>query len=439
MIIRPFVKIIARLGFVLCGVYINSLAQPILAIQHWETSQGAPVYFVNTPELPMIDVQIIFTAGSAYDDGQWGIASLVAGTLDEGTKTHDANQIADSFDQVGAQYNNSTTRDVTIISLRSLSDPKYLTPALQMFNEVLSQATFPETAVARVKQQILSKLHEQQQNPTDVAANAFFENLYPNHPYGHPSLGAVQTVSAITATQAQTFYQRYYVSHNAKIVIVGNLDRLTAQKIAEQFMTSLPKGSPAAPLAMENKQPNDGLHALAYPFQQNTIVTGQLGIDRQSSQYFPLMVGNYLLGEMPLGSLLFQQVRNQRGLAYGINSSFVLMTYRGPFVIFLQTRTAEKNQALDVTQKVLSQFISQGPTSQQLQLAKENIVEHFPLDLATNEQIIDVLAQMAINQRPLDYLDTYRDKVNAVTVEQVKQAFQTLINPQKMLTVTVGQ
>lgn len=252
-------------------------------------------------------------------------------------------------------------------------------------------------------------------------------------------LGEPQTVNAISRKQMQTFYQRYFVNSNATVILVGDLDRAAAEKIAEQMMSALPKGTPAPALAVDNNPPADGVHPVEFPSQQTTIVTGQLGIDRLNPQYFPLSVGNYILGGMPLGSLLFEQVRNQRGLAYGVSSSFSLLTYRGPFVVVLQTRTAEKTQALTVTQQVLQQYLQQGPTSAQLQLAKQNIINHFPLSLSTNEQIAAILTQMAINHRPLDYLDTYRDNINAVTAEQIKQAFQTLINPEKMLTVTVGQ
>lgn len=412
--------------------------QPILNIQHWQTSQGAPVYFVRTPELPMMDLKIIFTAGSAYDDAQWGIASLTADMLEEGSKIHTADQIAETFDQSGAQFDTNVNRDVTVVSLRSLTDPKYLTPALQTFNEVLSQPVFADKALSRLKQQTLSAIQAAQQDPSLVAADTFYQYLYPNHPYGHPVLGTADTINPLTHNQVESFYKRYYVSTNAKIVLVGDLDRQQAEQIAEQTMQALSKGSPAPTLAMNNSGPANGTHAVDFPSQQTTIVAGQLGIDRQSTQYFPLMVGNYLLGVMPLGSLLFDQVRNQRGLVYDVSSTFSPMTYRGPFVVILQTRTAEKDQALTITEQVLQQFVGKGPSSDQLQLAKQNIINHFPLNLSTNDQIASALMQMAINQRPLDYLDTYRAQVDAVTAEQIKQAFQSLIVPDKLLVVTVG-
>jgi zinc protease len=425
--------------FLFATAQAEAAAKPILAIQHWQTSQGTPVYFVRAPELPMMDCQVIFTAGSANDGSQWGIASLTASLLNEGTKTLNADQIADGFDQVGAQFSSSASRDVTTVAMRSLSDPKYLTPALQIFKSVLSEANFPDTALARVKQQTLTALQQQQQNPFAVASNEFYKDLYPNHPYGHNILGTAQTVSALTQTQIQAFYQRYFVSSNAMVILVGNLSRTAAEKMAEQLMAALPKGQASTPLANAQDLTAASQRHVNFPAQQTSIMVGQLGIDRKDPHYFPLTVGNYLLGQMPLGSVLFQQIRDQHGLTYNVSSIFLPLTDRGPFLVALKTRAAETQQALTLVEKILQQYVTQGPEPAQLQLAQQNIINHFPLNLSTNDQIAATLAQMAINHRPLDYLDTYRDKVNSVTPEQVKQAFQTLIHPEKMLTVTVGQ
>lgn len=442
MIIRTllFIKLLG----LLCWAGINTALadtvnnKPLLAIEHWQTSQGAPVYFVRNPELPMVDVQILFIAGSAYDDKHWGLANLVASTLNEGSKQHDADQIAEAFDQVGAQFSSQASRDVAVAALRSLSDDKYLGPALDTFTEVISQPTFSDQALQRVKQQTISAISEQQQKPLTVAMNTFYQNLYPHHPYGHPVLGTADTVNAITPAQVQNFYQRYWVSQNAQIILVGNLDRPAAEKLAERLMAALPAGTPAPKLAMADNTAAHGVRNVSFSSQQTAIVTGQLGMARENPDYFPLVVGNYLLGQMPLDSLLFQAVRNERGLAYDVSSTFSLLTYRGPFAIVLRTRTGEKQQALEITQKTLRQFVKAGPSQQSLQLAKQNIINNFPLNFATNENITSVLMQLAINHRPLNYFDTYRDNVKAVTPAQIQQAFQNLIHPDRLLTVTVG-
>jgi len=410
----------------------------VLPIEKWETSQGVPVYFVSTPHIPIVDISVILNAGSAYDQNQWGLAQLVANSLNEGTKKHNADQLAVAFEKTGAQYNSQTDRDVTVVGMRSLSDAEFLQPALQTFTEVIGSANFPEDALNRVKSQTLSAIQQNEQDPSATAKNAFYKTLYGDQPYGHPVLGSSDTIKAMTRAQVENFYKQYYVTANAKIIIVGDLERNDAEKIANDLMSSLPKGKPAPNVAVARAAAVGSTEAVTFPSQQATVILGQLGIDRHSDQYFPLLVGNFLLGQMPLGSLLFQQVRNEQGLVYGIYSAFPLLTYRGPFAILFKTRSSEKDQALQITRQVLAQFLVNGPSPAQLQLAKEYIINNFPLNLTTNNDIESALQEIAINNRPLDYLDTFRDKVAAVNADQVKQAFQQTLSPDKMVTVSVG-
>ncbi len=442
MILNP----IKNLRILLCGLLITAsftataAPKPVLHIENWKTKQGAAVYFVAAQELPMVNIKVIFTAGSAYDDQSWGLASLTANTLVEGTSLHDTDQIAAAFDQSGAEFNADANRDVAQVSLRSLSDLKYLTPALQTFTEVLSKANFQEKSLAHIKRQTLASIQQQQEDPMTIAGKEFYRTLYQSHPYAHAIIGAPETINAITKSQVENFYHRYYTAGNAKIIIVGKLTRSNAEKISNQLLADLPSGQAAPTLPTVNTQIQSVTRNISFPSQQTSIVIGQLGATRREDpNYFPLIVGNFVLGEMPLGSILFEQVRNQRGLTYNISSSLHLLTYRGPFTITLQTRAAQTQQALQVTRQALQQYLQQGPTEQQLQLAKQNIIRNFPLNLATNADIASILAQMAINQRSLNYLDTYCDKINAVTADQIKKAFQQLIQPNQMITVTVGK
>jgi zinc protease len=163
---------IRQLFIKICGLSCGWICLTAAAqnIQHWQTPQGVPVYFVQSADVPMVDVRVIFTAGSAYDQNQWGIASLTAGALNEGTKAHNADQIAEALEQTGAQYECDTDRDVTILGLRSLSDSQYLTPALKMFNEIISQANFPDSALSRLKQQTLAAIRQGQQQSLSRSA-----------------------------------------------------------------------------------------------------------------------------------------------------------------------------------------------------------------------------------------------------------------------------
>src|SRR3990167_9237128 len=197
----------------------------VLNIQHWKTHNGADVYFVHEPEIPIVDVAVIFAAGSAYDGTQWGIASFVNSMLNEGTASQTADQIADTLDSVGAIVDGAVDRDMAIVTLRTLTTPKYLKIALSTFSDLLAHSHFPREAFDRVKQQTLASIKQSEQSPSRVAMKAFYRSLYGEYPYAHPTEGTLHTVNTFTSAEIKTFYKRYYVANNADVVIVGDVTR----------------------------------------------------------------------------------------------------------------------------------------------------------------------------------------------------------------------
>ncbi len=414
-------------------------AKPVLNIQHWNTTNGAKVLFVESHNLPILDIAVTFVAGSAQDGKQFGVAQFTSAMLNEGSTTLSADQIATNFDNVGAIFTANAGRDMASVQLRSLSDPKMLNPALQTFIDVLSKPIFSQTAFKRVQQQILSAIKQSQQQPTSVASNTFYQTLYGKLPYAHPVLGTTNTIQQLTPQDLQNFYHKYYVAKNALITIVGDVSLTQAKVIANQVIKNLPQGKAIVNLKTTPVIEKATNKHIAFPAQQTTALIGQAGIAQNAPAFFPLMVGNFILGGSPLTSELFQEVRNKRGLAYSVGSSFTPLKNPGPFIIFLQTRNDKSQEAIQVSQNTLEHFVDKGPTKQQLQDAKRSIIGRFPLQIANNSQILALITTIGFYNLPWDYVDTYRAKVKAVTAEQVKVAFQQLIKPQKLLIVTVGQ
>jgi zinc protease len=164
-----------------------------------------------------------------------------------------------------------------------------------------------------------------------------------------------------------------------------------------------------------------------------------VGITPQEPDYFPLVVGNYTLGSGGFVSRLYQQVREQRGLVYGIHSSFATLAARGPFTISLQTRNEEAANAEELTREILRKFIQEGVTDSELAAAQKNLLGSFPLELASNSDIMAQIVRLGFYQLPLDYLDTYRDNVASVTTEKVLTAFQKHVQPDALTKVVVGE
>jgi zinc protease len=386
----------------------------------------------------MVQINVIFNAGSSRDGKDFGLAQFANQLLDQGAGNLNADQIATQLDDVGAQYNNSVGRDMAIVSLQSLTDPRYLTSALTTFTTVLTAPTFPADAFTRTQQQTLSALIAQQEQPEVVAKNAFIKAVYPNQGYGHPTMGDAESIKKLTPEQLKQFYQQYYVAKNAVITMVGAVSRTQAEKIAQQITQNLPMGSAASALPKAMPQAQGVTQKIVFPSQQTTIIAGQVGISLQNPDYFPLMVGNYLLGGAPLTSLLFKEVREKNGLVYGISSGWMPLAANGPFFIGLQTRNDKASQALQLTQNTVQKFLKEGPSEAQLAQTKQKIVNGFPLTLVGNDAISGQLMLIGFYHLPLNYLDTYRDKVNAVTVAQIKQAYQKNLHPDRFVTVMVG-
>ncbi|KTD49851.1 zinc protease (peptidase, M16 family) [Legionella rubrilucens] len=405
----------------------------------WETSHGAKVVFYQANEVPMLDINVAFAAGSAYDDRQFGLASLTASMLDQGSGRLDASQIAETIADTGAQYNYETSRDMAVFRLKTLTSEAALKQSVDAFSLIINKPAFRQEAFNRQKNQLLMTIAQMQESPDDVANMTFFKQLYKNHPYAHPVNGTTETVRMLNAWQVRNFYKRYYVGANAVIVLVGAIDEEKAHQITEQLTEFLPKGEHAAPIPKAEALAAAEKVDVVFPSSQTMLRLGQVGINHASPNYFPLMVGNYILGGGALVSRLATEVREKRGLTYGIYSQFVPMPGDGPFIISLATENNQANTALQVTRETLDGFLKMGPSEEELTAAKQYLAGNFPLSLASNNSIAGMLLRIAFYNLPDDYLDTYVARIEAVSVEDIKKAFDEALKPSQMLLVTVGK
>lgn len=248
----------------------------------------------------------------------------------------------------------------------------------------------------------------------------------------------MESLQAITRDDVVSQYRRYYVARNATIAIVGALDRKQAEALAEQLTSRMQAGAvaPALPPVPGLNQAAD--QHIPFPSSQSHILLGQPGMHRGDPDYFPLYVGNHILGGSGLVSLLAEEVREKRGLSYSVSSHFAPMRADGPFVLGAQTKNQQADQARDVMRKTLSDYMERGPTDEELLAAKQNITGSFPLNIASNGKIVEYISMIGFYQLPLDYLDTLVGKVNAVSKEQIKDAFQRRVHPDRFVTVVVG-
>lgn len=408
-------------------------------IQQWKLKNGARILFVESHELPIVRVSLVFDAGSSRDArGKEGQALLTNHLLDEGAENYSANAIADRLEGLGAELSTSVDLDMATIGIRSLSDKSKLKPALNVLKALVTSPNFPDASLQRERGRLLISLQRSQQSPGDVGQKEFYRLVFGSHPYARPSSGDKKSVRAIGRGDLMQFHRQYYVGANAVVVIVGDVKKFGAKRIAKHLVGDLPAGkaAPTLPdvkplLAITEKR-------IRFPSSQTHIFAGQPGMKRGDPDYFPLYVGNYLLGGGGLVSRLSQEIREKRGLSYSTYSYFWPLRNKGPFMMGLQTRNNQSNQALKVMRKTLRRYLETGPDEKDLAAAKKHITGGFPLRLDNSGKIASYLAVIGFYNLPITYLDDFNGKIEAVTRNQIHDAFKRRINPNRMVTVVVG-
>lgn len=420
-------------------IFSHNILANTFKTEKWITPNGVQVIFYQAMEVPMLDISLAFAAGSAYDDSHPGISALTMNMMNQGNSGLDATAIADSLADKGAQFGAENNRDMVVFNLRTLTEKDALEQSKKTFSQIINHPDFADDVLEREKKQMLMAIKQSQESPEEVANLNFFKTLYQKHPYAHPVNGTAESISEITRNQVIQFNKQYYVAKNAILVLVGAIDTTTAHHIANELTQELAPGKQAADIPKAPQLLNAEKRDIKFPATQTMVRLGQVGIDHNNSNYFPLMVGNYILGGGGLVSRLSIEVREKRGLTYGISSQFIPMPGEGPFLISLSTKNKEALNALKITHDTLNSFIKDGPDNQELNAAKQYLTGSFPLSLASNRSIATILLRMAFYHLPDNYLDTYVTRINAVTHDQIKEAFKKQVNPEKLLLITVGQ
>jgi zinc protease len=339
---------------------------------------------------------------------------------------------------IGAQLGGSFDQDRSSVSLRTLSSAAERDKALDIMARVLQHPLFAAEILAREKARVIAALKEAETKPESIADKAFQKALYGAHPYALQVSGDVASVEKITAQDLGDFYRTHYQASAAVVAIMGDVSRAQAEAIAQRLTAQLPSGAkaPALPDVVMKIAPSE--QRIAHPASQSHILIGAPGMARSDPDYFPLYVGNYILGGGGFVSRLMAEVREKRGLAYSVYSYFMPLKQPGAFQIGLQTKKEQADEALQLVRSTLAEFIAKGPTEKELVAAKQNIIGGFPLRIDSNRKILDYLSIIGFYDMPLTYLDDFSRNVEQVSVAQIRAAFARHVDPQAMATVIVG-
>ena len=425
---------------------LTVLAQAGIPIQHWVLPNGARVYLVEAPGLPMVDVQIDFDAGARRDPAtQAGLASATAVMMSKGVAAMggaiamDENALGEAWADLGASFIVNASNDRFSVNLRSLTRTELLDGAVQLAARQLSHPSFPSAVWQSERQRWQASLAEANTKPGYLAGRAFAAAVYGTHPYGYDTTSA--HLQAIEVGHLRAFHARYLQACQARVSIVGALNRAQAQARVTQLLSGLSQAPACAALpAVPEVQSLTRAQDIAIPFEsaQAHVFIGQPGIARQSPDFLALTLGNYVLGGGGFVSRLTEQVREKRGLSYSVSSYFSPSMHAGAFRIALQTRANQAAQAVQVAREVLADFVQHGPTEAEVQAAKDNLIGGFALRLDSNRKLLDNVSNIAWYDLPLDYLDTWSDKVQRLTAPDIQAAFARTLQPERMVTVVLG-
>lgn len=444
---------------------ISASACAALQIQSWSLANGARVLFVENHSIPILDLNLDFDAGTRRDPvDKAGLAQLTNAMLARGVREQSSGaqdgsgsaaarqplpsgtvepalseaQISDAFADTAAERGGGADTERGSVSLRSLSSLAERSAAIELLARITAEPSFPVEFLERDKARTIAAIQESLTKPEVIAGRAFWRLLYGSHPYANQAM--LESVAAITRADLVAFHHTHYVANRAVVSIIGDITRADADAIAQQLTRRLPQGAPlpAMPAVPSLAEMHAQLQRIPHPASQAHILIGMPAEARGDPDYFSLMVGNYVLGGGGFVSRLTQEVREKRGLTYGVYSGFSPMAQKGPFQIGLQTKKENAAQALTVVHETLAAFLRDGPTAAELQAAKDNLIGSFALRLDNNRKILGNIALIGFYNLPLDYLDTWTGQVAKVSIADVRAAFARKVVPDKLSTVIVG-
>jgi zinc protease len=430
-------KMLTSLCVIGCAALLAAPLQAAVVPQRAELDNGLVLLTSEQPALPMVSIELLIDAGSRYDAPQQeGVANLAARLLTYGTNRRTALQISDALDFIGASLSARAGEDLVSVSLTVLK--KDLATGLELLADVLTSATFPQDEIDRQKQSIIAAIRAREENPGDIAQRRFAALLYPQSPYGRPVEGTEASVKSLEQRSIRAFYEQYYRPNRSIMAVVGDVSQQEITQALNRSLRSWRKGEPGGQLSIPSAIGAPQMIRVNKDLTQANIIMGHEGVARSNPDYYAIQVMNYILGGGGFSSRAMDSVRNRRGLAYSIYSSFSSEKSHGTFEFVMQTKNENALEAIQIVKDEIRRMREQRVTERELSDAKDYLTGSFPLRLDTNRKVANFIAQVEFFQLGIDYPERYADLIKKVTAEDVERVAQRYLQPDRLITVIVG-
>mgnify|MGYP002655794139 FL=1 len=425
---------------------INQLGELTVNIpntQYFQTDNGVSVAFTPLHELPIVDVDLHFFAGSAYDDTA-GTANMVATMLTQGTQTLPEDEFIAAKEQLGVNLSSNASKDGLSLSLRSLSDPSTVTQAADLMVDALANPTFDDKVLERNKQRLMVSLKQQKQNPAYVAGLAYNQAVYGDHPYAHAVTGDEKTLDAMSRNDLISFWRTFINANNATVIITGDMDIESAKTFANRLTSQLPAGkSYKDALAVVKPAQAKHIH-IPHDSSQTQIIIGhptsKVRTDKAGRQEFSdFSLGNEILAGGDFNARLMKTIREQKGYTYGIYGGMERLRAGGNYVVEFSTDGDKAADAILETLHIINESLNEGITQEELELVRLGNKNGFANIFSSNASIHRVIGALFVADYPKDHLNHTLNRLDNATINSVNTALNSRIKPDEFIIITVGK
>ncbi|MBF0453935.1 MAG: insulinase family protein [Magnetococcales bacterium] len=435
-----------RLLLFFCLFSMATLLQPIEGrgawspdVSHFYGPGGMMVYHVESHANPLIMVEILVPGGASHDpDGKEGVASLVAWMFNEGGGEMGSEAFREKLDYYGISLSASAGRDALTVSFSTLS--AHLDVGWKMLMDALLKPRFDPTDLERAVADQVASLKKAQENPDSVASKALVRAIYGDHPYGRPSQGTPETLAAIGRNDLMRFHEMAFRLPNLVLAVAGDITLEKLKLLVDDSfsaMNNIPSPLRPTPLAFSKNRPDRQHVELDVP--QTAIRLGAVGIHRHDPDYYAMVVMNQILGGGGFTSRLTEEIREKRGLTYGVFSYFSPLSGQGPFVVGMKTKTASVEESLVLLRRELTRIAQEEVDEKELEDVKLYLTGSFPLSLDGLSKLAGIWGVIGFYQRGLDYLEKWPGRIRQVTAGDIRRVAKRILDLDRFHTVTVGR